>query len=44
MLWFATLEGLYRLDGVRFDRVDEIDGHQMTATDAAPVAACGDAL
>jgi signal transduction histidine kinase/ligand-binding sensor domain-containing protein len=44
MLWFATFEGLYRFDGVRFDRMDAIDGHQLLATDVAAVAAYGDAL
>lgn len=44
MLWFATFDGLYRFDGVRFDRMDAIDGHQLLATDVAAVAAYGDAL
>lgn len=44
MLWFATSEGLYRFDGVRFDRVDAIDGHPLLATDVGAVAVYGQAL
>jgi signal transduction histidine kinase len=44
MLWFATSEGLYRFDGVRFDRMDAIDGNALLATDVGAVAAYGDAL
>ncbi|MET0323214.1 MAG: triple tyrosine motif-containing protein [Duganella sp.] len=44
MLWFATGEGLYRFDGMRFDRMDAIDGNPLQGSDIAAVAAYGDAL
>jgi len=44
MLWFANFEGLHRFDGVRFDRIDAIDGNKLLATDVSAVAAYGDAL
>ena len=44
MLWFANYEGLHRFDGVRFDRVDAVDGNKLLTTDVSAISAYGDAL
>jgi signal transduction histidine kinase len=44
MLWMASRDGLFRFDGVRFERVGVIDGHAVAATAISTVAAIGEAL
>ncbi|MBV7538672.1 hypothetical protein KW842_23125 [Duganella sp. sic0402] len=44
MLWFGASDGLYRFDGVRFERVDEIAGHPLLSPNVHALALFGDAL
>lgn len=44
MLWLASSEGLFRFDGMRFERVDSVGGQPLLAVDISAVAAFGNAL
>ena len=44
MLWFAASDGLYRFDGVRFDRLNAIDGNKLRSANTNAVLAVGSAL
>lgn len=44
MLWFGASDGLFRFDGVRFERVDEIGGHPLRSPNVHALALFGDAL
>lgn len=44
MLWFGASDGLFRFDGVRFERVDDIGGHQLLSPNVHALALFGDAL
>jgi signal transduction histidine kinase/ligand-binding sensor domain-containing protein len=44
MLWFAATDGLYRFDGVRFERLTALDGNQLRSTNTNAVLATGTAL
>jgi len=37
-LWIATATGLYRYDGVRFDRVDSVYGHRLPSSNVLGLA------
>nr|WP_315251126.1 triple tyrosine motif-containing protein [uncultured Duganella sp.] len=44
MLWFGASNGLFRFDGVHFERIDEIAGHQLLSPNVYALALSGDAL
>jgi signal transduction histidine kinase/ligand-binding sensor domain-containing protein len=44
MLWFGASNGLFRFDGVRFERVDEIGGNKLLSPNVHALALFGDAL
>lgn len=44
MLWFASTDGVYRFDGVRFDRLSAIDGNPLRSTNTNGILAVGTAL
>lgn len=44
MLWFAASDGLYRFDGVHFDRLNAIDGNKLRSPNTNAVLAVGSAL
>lgn len=41
-LWIATTTGLYRFDGVQFERQDSVYGHPLYSTDPLALAAAAD--
>jgi signal transduction histidine kinase/ligand-binding sensor domain-containing protein len=44
MLWFGAIDGLFRFDGVQFERVDDIGGHKLLSPNVHALALYGDAL
>jgi len=44
MLWLGSTNGLFRFDGVRFERMDEIAGHPLLSPNVYSLALFGDAL
>jgi signal transduction histidine kinase/ligand-binding sensor domain-containing protein len=44
MLWFGAADGLYRFDGMRFERVDAIGGHKLLSPNVFALGLFGDAL
>ncbi|SDG19348.1 MULTISPECIES: triple tyrosine motif-containing protein [unclassified Duganella] len=44
MLWLGASNGLFRFDGVRFERVDELGGHALLSPNVFALALFGDAL
>jgi signal transduction histidine kinase/ligand-binding sensor domain-containing protein len=44
MLWFGAADGLFRFDGVRFERIDELGGHKLLSPNVHALALFGDAL
>ncbi|WP_228892626.1 ligand-binding sensor domain-containing protein [Pseudoduganella aquatica] len=44
MLWFGAVDGLFRFDGVRFERMDNIAGHQLLSPNVYSLALFDDAL
>ncbi len=44
MLWFAGAEGVFRFDGVGFERVDEIAGNPLLSSNVRALSVFGDAL
>ncbi|KAB8044250.1 sensor histidine kinase [Janthinobacterium aquaticum] len=44
LLWFATAEGLYRFDGEKFSRVDQVYGHALKSNILNLVRSLGDGL
>ncbi|WP_373987756.1 triple tyrosine motif-containing protein [Duganella sp. BuS-21] len=44
MLWFGATNGLFRFDGVRFERVDDFGGHALKSPNVHALALFGDAL
>jgi signal transduction histidine kinase/ligand-binding sensor domain-containing protein len=44
MLWFAAADGLFRFDGVRFERVVEIGGNKLLSPNVRALEVFGDAL
>lgn len=44
MLWLGASNGLFRFDGVRFERVDEIAGHPLLSPNVFALALLDDAL
>ena len=44
MLWFGAADGLFRFDGVRFERVDAVAGHKLLSPNIYSLALFGDAL
>lgn len=44
MLWFASTDGVYRFDGVRFERLSAIDGNKLQSTNTNGILAVGSAL
>jgi signal transduction histidine kinase/ligand-binding sensor domain-containing protein len=44
MLWFGAPNGLFRFDGVRFERIDEISGNKLLSPNVQALALFGDAL
>jgi signal transduction histidine kinase/ligand-binding sensor domain-containing protein len=44
MLWFASSDGLYRFDGVRFERRNTIDGNVLRSPNVNALLAVGTAL
>ena len=44
MLWFGATDGLFRFDGVRFERVDDIGGNKLLSPNVHALALFGDAL
>jgi signal transduction histidine kinase/ligand-binding sensor domain-containing protein len=44
MLWISGSDGLYRFDGVRFERVDDIGGNELRSPNVRMLALYGDAL
>ncbi|NYE62778.1 signal transduction histidine kinase/ligand-binding sensor domain-containing protein [Duganella sp. 1224] len=44
MLWFAATDGLYRFDGVRFERLTAIDSNPLRSLNTNAVLAVGNAL
>jgi signal transduction histidine kinase/ligand-binding sensor domain-containing protein len=44
MLWFAASDGLFRFDGMRFERIDEIGGNKLLSSNVRTLALFGDAL
>ncbi|WP_130300880.1 MULTISPECIES: sensor histidine kinase [unclassified Duganella] len=44
MLWFGAVNGLFRFDGVRFERMDDIAGHRLLSPNVYALALFGDAL
>ena len=44
MLWFGGADGVFRFDGVRFERIDEIGGNQLLSPNVQALALFGDAL
>ena len=44
MLWFGASDGLFRFDGVRFERLDDIAGNKLRSPNVRSLALSGDAL
>ncbi|MRW92496.1 hypothetical protein GJ699_21080 [Duganella sp. FT80W] len=44
MLWFAATDGVYRFDGVRFERLSAIDGNKLKSNNTNGILAVGSAL
>lgn len=44
MLWLGSTNGLFRFDGVRFEREDDLAGHQLLSPNVYALALFGDAL
>lgn len=44
MLWFGASDGLFRFDGVRFERVDNVGGHKLLSPNVRALALSGAAL
>jgi signal transduction histidine kinase/ligand-binding sensor domain-containing protein len=44
MLWFGAADGLFRFDGVRFERIEEIGGNPLLSPNVQALALYGDAL
>lgn len=44
MLWFGASDGLFRFDGVRFERLDDIAGNKLLSPNVRSLALSGDAL
>ena len=44
MLWFAAANGLYRFDGARFERVDDIAGNRLLSPNVQALAEFDDAF
>jgi signal transduction histidine kinase/ligand-binding sensor domain-containing protein len=43
-MWFATEDGVYRYDGIRFERVDQIQGQSLLSSNVAVLYAEGNRL
>ncbi|USX28935.1 histidine kinase [Oxalobacteraceae bacterium OTU3CINTB1] len=44
MLWFGASDGLFRFDGVRFERLDDFAGNKLLSPNVRSLALSGDAL
>lgn len=44
MLWFGASDGLFRFDGVQFERVETIGGNQLLSPNVSALAVFGDTL
>jgi hypothetical protein len=44
MLWFAAADGLFRFDGMRFERIDDISGNKLLSSNVRTLALFNDAL
>ncbi|USX28534.1 histidine kinase [Oxalobacteraceae bacterium OTU3CINTB1] len=44
MLWIGATDGLFRFDGVRFERIDEIAGNKLTSPNVHALSLIDDAL
>lgn len=44
MLWLGASDGLFRFDGVRFERLDDIAGNKLLSPNVRSLALSGDAL
>jgi signal transduction histidine kinase/ligand-binding sensor domain-containing protein len=44
MLWFAATDGVYRFDGVRFERLTAIDGNALRSSNIIAITTVGTAL
>jgi signal transduction histidine kinase/ligand-binding sensor domain-containing protein len=42
MLWFAAANGLYRFDGARFERVDDVAGNKLLSPNVQALSIFGD--
>ncbi|WP_195763525.1 sensor histidine kinase [Duganella guangzhouensis] len=44
MLWFGAADGLFRFDGVQFERVETIGGNKLLSSNVSALAVSGDTL